>query len=115
VNPEGIIMASTFTLLEAIAVATALLFVFAIYRRSTRAPKPPAFLDNNIVAFGSSMLITIALMGSLAFEAVSVMPFVHSAFWAAMLAIACHIAIWSVARSIIPIRTDEAASGTAAR
>jgi hypothetical protein len=44
-----------------------------------------------------------------------VMPFVHSAFWAALLAIACHIAIWSIARSVIPIRTDEAASETASR
>jgi membrane-associated HD superfamily phosphohydrolase len=109
VNPEGIIMASTITLLEALAVATALLFVFAIYRRSTRSPKPPAFLDNNVVAFGSAMLLTVALVGSMAFEAFSVMPFVHSAFWSAILAIVCHIAIWSIVRSVIPIPTEEVA------
>jgi hypothetical protein len=107
VNPEGIIMASTITLLEAIAIATVLLFVFAIYRRSTRSPKPPTFLDNNVVAFGSAMVITVALVASLAFEAISVMPFVHSAFWAAVFAIVCHIGIWSIARSIIPLRTEE--------
>jgi hypothetical protein len=102
-------MASTFTLLEALAVATALLFVFAIYRRSTRSPKPPAFLDNNVVAFGSAMLLTVALVGSMAFEAFSVMPIVHSAFWSAILAIVCHIAIWSIVRSVIPIPTEEVA------
>ena len=50
-----------------------------------------------------------ALVGSMAFEAFSVMPFVHSAFWSAILAIVCHIAIWSIVRSVIPIPTEEVA------
>jgi hypothetical protein len=108
-------MASTFTLLEAIAVATALLFVFAIYRRSTRSPNVPAFLNNDVVAFGSALLITVALLASLAFEAFSVMTFVHSAFWSAIIAIACHVAIWAVARSVIPLSSETVSNEAAPR
>ena len=68
-------MVSTFTLLAALMVATLLMLVFAIWRRLMRATQPPAFLDNDLVAIGSSIFMTLALMASLAFEGFSVMPF----------------------------------------
>jgi drug/metabolite transporter (DMT)-like permease len=105
-NLEGNIMASIITLLAAIAGATTLMFVFAIYRRHMRAAKPSAFRNNNVVAFGSALLMTVALMASLAFDGFSVMPFVHSAFLSGLVAIGSHIAIWAIARSIIPLSPE---------
>lgn len=108
-------MGSTFTLLEAVAATTAILFVFAIYRRLARSPAPPFIIDNSVTAFGSAMIITVALMASLAFEALSLAPFVHSAFWSALAAIGLHIIIWTVVRSIIPLSAETVAKESAPR
>jgi len=103
-------MAPAITLLEAVAVGIILMLAIALYRRLMRGSNPPTFLQNNVVAFGSALLITIAFVGSLAFEAFSVMPFVHSVFWSGIIAIVVQIAIWAVARSVIPLSPETIAS-----
>jgi hypothetical protein len=85
-------MSSAITLLEAIAVSSILMFIIAFYRSVTRGPKPPSFLNNHAVAFGSALL-----------------PFVHSAFWSVVIAIAIQVVAWSVARSIIPLKNEDVA------
>jgi uncharacterized membrane protein YjfL (UPF0719 family) len=102
-------MSSAITLLEAIAVSSILMFIIAFYRSVTRGPKPPSFLNNHAVAFGSALLMTVAVTASSAFEAYSVMPFVHSAFWSVVIAIAIQVVAWSVARSIIPLKNEDVA------
>ena len=60
-----------------------------------------------MAAFGAALLLTFALTVSLAFEAFSVMPFVHSAFWSGVFAFAIQIALWAMARSIIPLNGED--------
>jgi hypothetical protein len=103
-------MTSTITLLEAIAVGMILMLAIALYRKLMRGANPPALLQNNVVAFGSALLITVAFVISLAFEALAVMPFIHSAFWSAIFAFAVQIAFWAIARSIIPLSIETVAN-----
>jgi hypothetical protein len=103
-------MTSTITLLEAMAVGIIFMLAIALYRRLMRGANPPAFLQSNVVAFGSALLITVAFVVSLAFEAFAVMPFVHSIFWSGIIAIAVQIAFWAVARSIIPLSIETVVS-----
>lgn len=99
-------MTSAITLFEAIAVGIVLMLAFALYRRLMRRSNPPAFFNSDVTAFASALLLTIGFVGALAFEAFSVMPFVHSAFLSVIIALVLQISIWAVARSIIPLESE---------
>lgn len=103
-------MSSTITLVEAIAIGMGLMLAIAFYRRLVRTPKPPAFLNMDVVAFGAALLMTVALVASAAFEAVSIMPFIHSPVWSGVIALTAHIVFWVVARLIIPLRSETTAT-----
>ena len=103
-------MSTTITLVEAIAIGMGLMLAIAFYRRVMRSAKPPAILNIDAVAFGAALLMTVSLVAAAAFEAVSIMPFIHSPVWAGIIAITVQIGFWVVARLIIPLRPEETAN-----
>lgn len=104
-------MSSAVALLAAISVAALLMLTFAMYRRQMRVPKPPALLNNDVIAFGMALIMTVALMSSMAFVAYSVMRVAHTVVGSAVIAFASHIALWAIARSIIPLVREDRAGG----
>lgn len=95
-------MTSAISLLEAMVVATAAMIAFAVYRRVMQGATPPAILDNQVIAFGSAWVLTAVFAATFAFEAFSIMPFVHSVIWSVLIALAIHVLIFTIVRTIIP-------------
>jgi hypothetical protein len=71
-----------------------------------RSAHPPALLDNSAAAFGSALVMTGLLMVSLMLVGFSMMKIFDSTFLAAIGTIVSHIAIWALARLIIPVQRD---------
>lgn len=107
-------MTGLFGLVGAIAATFTLLVLFAVLRRVMRQSTPPLFLNSSVVAFAMSLGMTLMALLSLMYLGSNLLPLIESVALSAVLAIALHVLLWSVARLLVPIGAGNLATDIAA-
>jgi hypothetical protein len=88
----------------ALAFGAATMMLFAVIRRIVRTDHPPAFLASDAAAYALALVLTALIALSLMLTAAVIAPYLGSVIYAALSSAGLHIAYWSIARLIIPVR-----------
>ena len=98
----------------ALALSSAVVLAFAVLRSLMRAEPVPRLLDSTILAFAFSLVFTMLIMVSMIVMSHAMQGLTNSATYSFFLTLFAHIAIWSVARLIVPARAALPMAGTGA-